>query len=366
MRPTFQPFIFFRRAVLPAAVCLLVAAGAAAEEPAIKIPAYLYPPALPELLTAAIRAGMAGERYDAPRARRPAGPGDSVTALISLRQGDELQQWALTMTVAELNEKEQQMPPLEALHAFSSTGAEFTFGGRRSAIELQLIGPLRKSPAGAVELTDKVLHRRIVVNADFLEVGFDAASEAVLCLRQDGNPTPAKLDYRTRQAPFPAAITEPNRELADRLGLTPGRERAYVGLGLALPEFVKLIVRTPGLQDIMQKVVDVSWWSVLTSGGKIKPRFKYLFPYVRKLERNPPGEGMQQYMFPFLLMLTEKPAMSCVLVVSEPWGPFAVTGGVVAIQAGRPYDDEPQLTVRLIATRIPPEAPAAAEEKRTK
>ena len=52
--------------------------------------------------------------------------------------------------------------------------------------------------------------------------------------------------------------------------------------------------------------------------------------------------------------------MACVLVVSEPWGPFAVTGGVVAIQAGRPYDDEPQLTVRLIASRMAP-GPAAAD-----
>jgi len=364
MLPNLHPVIFFRRAMLPAAVWLLAAVGvAAAEEPAIKIPGFAYPPALPELLTSAARAGMAVDRFDAPPVRRPAAPGDSVTALISLRQRAELQQWALTMTVTDLAEKERQMPPLEALHAFSSTGGEFTFGGRRSAIELQLIGPLRRGSDGVVEGDPKTLHRRILVNADFLEVGFDAACEAVLSLRQDGNPSRAKLDYRTRHNPFPPEETEPNRVLAASLGLTPGRERAFVGLGLALPEFVKLIVRTPGLQDIMQKVIDVSWWSILTSGGKTKPTFKYMFPYVQKLEPNPPGEGLQQYVFPFLLMLTDKPAMSCMLVVSEPWGPFAVTGGVVAIQAGRPYEGEPQLTVRLIASRMRPEPVA---EDRTK
>ena len=336
-------------------VGLLWTAGLhAGETPAVIMPAFEYPAALPELLLAANQAGLPVERLELPPERRPTVAGDSVTALISLRNGVDLQQWLLVVVAADLSEKESHLPLLEEYHAFSSIGSELRFGGRRAAIELHLIGPMRRNPTGAATPIPEVQHRRILVNAEYLEFGFDAACEAILCMRQENasGDVRRKLDYQRGKKPFPADVIQINQELATRIGLTTARERALVGAGLALPEFLKLIVRTPGLQDILQNVIEVSWWSVLTSGGETKLKFKHLSPYVRKLEQLPSDKGIQQYLFPFLLMLNDKPVMSCLLIVIEPLAPYAVTGGVLGIQAGRPYAKEPQLTVRLIAKRF--------------
>lgn len=318
----------------------------------VVMPDYIYPAPIPALLEAAAKAGLPIERFDRPRETRLAAVGDSVSFLISLRRGADLQQWVLSLVAADLTEKEARLPPLKGFQAYSSTGVEFNFTGRRAAIELRLIGPMK--PENTAKDAPKMLSRRVLVNAEYLEFGFDSACDALIRIREEiaANGGTSKLNYRMKPKPFSPEIIQASQAVVTQIGLTPDRERAVTGAALALPEFLNLIVKTPGLQDILKEVVDVSWWSVLTGGGKARPKFKYLSQHMRRL---PPGQSpnsIPQSVFPFLLMLNDKPAMACVLVVTEPRVPFAATGGVVAIQAGRPYDQEPQLTVRALATRF--------------
>ena len=323
----------------------------AAETKTVLVPAYEFPEPLPALLTTAQAEGLATERIDVLPLRRPAIAGDAVTFLISLRRGKELHQWVLGMVAADLNDKELRLPALKEFHAFSSTGTELIFPGRRTAIELRLVGPQRAgAPAGELP---KLQSHRLLVNADYLEFGFDAACEALIRRREEaaGQAAGPKLDYQMGSKPFPAATMQANRVIAARVGLDADRERAVVGATLALPEFLNLILHTPGLQDIVREVVDVSWWSVL-SGGKTKPKLRFLSPLITRAQSANAGEGGSKFTLPFGVEIGGKPAMVCVLLVVAPEAPLTVTGGVIALQAGRPFDREPQLTVRAIATRL--------------
>lgn len=345
----------------------LAGAARAADSRPVQLPGFAYPEALPAVLAAAKRAGVAVDTRERPPGDRTVLAGDAVTFLVSLRKGDDLQQWVLAAETAELTEKEAALPPLKGFHAFASTGTELTFGGRRAAIEMTLIGPVTPPVAGNTGAAPDVKRRRLVVNADYLELGFDAACEAALALRAEnaGRVAAARFEPKIGSKPFSPEVAKANRELAAEVGFTPERERAFYGSVPALLEFIKLVVKTPGLQDILKNVVEASWWSVLSSGGKAKPRVHFVSPRIEKLAMDGKS-NLQQYVFPFVLLLNEKPAMSCLLIVTGPRAPFGTTAGVIGMQVGRPYDNDPQLTVRLIATRIASTAPAPGEENRTK
>lgn len=355
----------------PARRCLLsglaalawLALPVRAENKAVMLPAFAYPDALPALLAAAGKAGVAVDTKQRPANRRESQAGDALTFLVSLRDGETLKQWILVAETADLTEKEAQLPPLKGFHAFSSTGLEVNLGGRRTAIAMTLIGPVTKRQADQGAVNPEVKRRRLLVNADYLRLGFDAACESALVLRAAGAESPggaARFQPRLATKPFPEETAKANAPLALQVGFTPERERAYYGMVPVLLEFVNLIVKTPGLQDILKEVIDVSWWSVLSSGGKAKPHIQVIGRLVQKFDLGA-ETTLQQYGFPFVLEVNDKPAMASILIVCEPWAPMATTGGVIGIQAGRPFDKEPQLTVRLIATRCLDAAPPRLE-----
>ncbi len=337
-----------------------VARLGAAEAPAVVVPSFGFPRALPEILAAAQQAGIPIDRFEQRAERRSAVPGDSVTALISLSQGAKLEQWVLGLTTAALTEQETRLPPLKEFRAYSSTGTESRFGGRRAAITVALVGPVSRGAPAAAKPSSAARRGRILVNAEYLEFGFDDACEATLSMREEnrGDGGGEKLDYRIERTPFPAAVVRANQPLAVRRGLTAARERALIGSGLALPEFLRLIAKTPGLQDILRNVIDVSWWSVLTRGSTGKLKSRPLIPYVRKLDGKPSGGSPPGYFLPVAILLNEEPALSCALLVKEPRAPFATTAGVFGVAACRPYSQDLQLTIRLIAGRCHVEAGA--------
>jgi len=182
--PCDLPPRFVRRS--RAALCLLVLPGViamAAETKTINLPQFAYPEAMPPLLAAAGRAGVAVDTKEHPSVPRVMQAGDAMTFLVSLRDGDSLKQWILVAESSDLTAGEAQRPPLKGFHAFSSTGTEVNLGGRRAAIEMTLIGPSTQRQADQGEVTPEVKRRRLLVNADYLGLGFDAACESVLALR---------------------------------------------------------------------------------------------------------------------------------------------------------------------------------------
>jgi hypothetical protein len=351
-------------AVALAVVLLAGAARAADEKKTVLLPQFAYPDALPALLTAAGKAGAPIDTKQRPAEHRAAKAGDAMTFLVSLRDGDNLKQWVLVAETADLTEKEAAMPPLKGFHVFTSTGQEVNLGGRRAAIEMTLIGPVTKREADRGEVKPEVKRRRLLVKADYLSLGFDAGSEAVIGLRSEESRQAITAGFATRMGskPFPVDVVQKNQALAQQIGFTPEREQAYWGSVPVLLEFVNIVVKTPGLQDILKEVLDVSWWSILSSGGKAKPHIRVIGRHVRKLNEGGPSI-VEQYMFPFVLEVNDKPAMASFLIVTKPKAPLATTGGVIGIQAGRPYDNNPQLTIRLIATACRDAAPPPADKE---
>lgn len=342
-------------------------AVSAAEGKPVSLPAFAYPEAFPALLRAAGQAGVAIDTKDRPAAARAPQAGDALTFLVSLRDGDALKQWVLVAETADLTAKEAQLPTLKGFHVHTSTGNEVNLGGRRAAIEMTLIGPVTQRDAAADAVKPEVKRRRLLLNADYLSIGFDAGSEAIIGLRTEGARQAIAAGFSTKMGPkpFPAEVVKKNRALALQAGFTPERERAFWGSVPALLEFINLVVKTPGLQDILKEVIDISWWSILSGGGKAKPHVQMIGHMVTRLDPGP-RSSLQQYTFPFVLLVNDKPAMASLLIVTEPRAPLGTTAGVIGIQAGRPYDKNPQLTVRLIATRCrdaaPPPAPAPDKE----
>ncbi|HWA25863.1 MAG TPA: hypothetical protein VG734_09390 [Lacunisphaera sp.] len=348
-----------RLAGLALGAALLAGPVRAADEKTVTLPKFAYPEALPALLAAAGKFGVPVDIKQRPAARQAAQAGDTLTFLVSLRDGEKLKQWVLVAETADLTAKEEAMPPLKGFHAYTSTGQEVNLSGRRAAIEMTLIGPVTREEADRGEVKPEVKRRRLLVKADYLSLGFDAGSEAGISLRSEESRKAIAAGFSTKvgSKPFTAEVAQKNQSLAQQIGFTPERERAYWGSVPVLLEFVNIVVKTPGLQDILKEVIDVSWWSILSSGGKPKLHIQVVGRYVQKL--NDDGSNRpEQYLFPFVLEVNDKPAMASCLIVTKPTAPLATTGGVIGIQAGRPYADHPQLTIRLIAMACHDPAPS--------
>jgi hypothetical protein len=335
-----------------ATLCLVGGATvSAADKKTITLPRFAYPEPLPALLAAAGREKLNILAREWPPERRKAAAGDELTFLVSLRDGKELRQWVLAAKTVELTEQEARMPAPKAYHRYSATGTELKFEGRRTGIEMVLVGPMVPGQGEDSVFKPEVKRRRMLVNADYLELGFDAACAASLAMRVENDKRAPADRFKTKigDKPFPPEVTKVERALADEVGFTPERERAFFGSMPALLEFFDLIMKTPGLQDILKEVIDVSWWSLMTSGGKTQVRLEYIQSYIQKLADLRPD--LPQYAFPLVVRVNNQPAMAVMLIVTQPKAPFGTTAGVVGIHAGRPYDDERQLTVRLIGSR---------------
>lgn len=346
---------FLSRFVRCAGVAVLAVGGLTGPmigaEKKVTLPRFTYPDALPALMAAATREKVNVLAREFPPEPRKAMAGDELTFVVSLKDGDRLKQWVLAAKTAELSEADQQLPPLKPYVRYTSTGTELKFEGRRAAIEMTLIGPMSPGQGEDTVFKPETKRRRLLVNADYLELGFRGAADHVLALREINAKRPREERFETRMGnrPFPPEEVKANQARAAELGLSAADERAFYGSVPALLEFFNLIMKTPGLRDILKEVIDVSWWSLLTNGGKTHVRLEYVSQRIQKLDNVRPD--LPQYAFPVLVMVNEKPAMAVVLVVTEPRAPFATTAGVIAIHAGRPYDNQPQLTVRLVGSR---------------
>ncbi len=352
----------FRALTFGSCLAALAPGGARAAEPAPRTIPMDLPAALPAALAAAKEAGIPTDRSIAMAGRPLLHAGDFVAAVVSVREGQDLTQWILKLTVDDLTEAEKALPPLKEMDLYTSVGTHFHFSGRRAAIDVDLIGPFasrtsdsaHQLPVGARQ------RKRVLVNADYLGFGLDRACEAMISLREAVARTNdrRKFDYQVGAKPFSPDRVQAMAPFAREIGLTMERERAMFGAGLALPEFLRLIIKTPGLQDILQQVVEVSWWSVIRKGGKLKPGFQ---PHPQTIRRMPPAQAGQapKYEFPLTFTLNRKPALECCLIVMEPIPPLAASAGVIAVGACRPDGAGARLTIGLLAARPGAEAKPA-------
>jgi hypothetical protein len=320
-------------------------------------PDFRQMPALPRVRQAAVAtqtplAGLAVGADDSGLA-----PGDGVTVLVTHTEGGELKQWIVAIEAVAPTEKEKKAPERGA-RFFSSSGYEFRFGSTRAVLELKVVGPLGPGEAGAKAKTPEVKRRRVGVGADFLGLGLDRVPATYLRAKaiRAGNPElpPGQLQIGNR--PFPPELAGERRRAAEAAGYTEADERAMIGGVLALLEFFQITLRTPGLQDVLKSVLDLPWWSIVTSGGKMPAMNFDGLSFARELAAETWGLPATEkvYASPYLLRLNGEPALLFQLAVTAPRPPLRVSAGIVGLAAGRPDGKGPVLTLQVVASHRAP------------
>jgi hypothetical protein len=340
------------------AVLGLALAGAARadEAPAVRPPPEFRQIApLPGIREAARAGWVQLDGLAAPASREKVLPGDAVTFLVSLSRGEEVRQWMIELQ-AEVPTAEEDGKRPKSIHVFSTTDHEFRLEGGRAAILIRLIGPLGPADAGRKAATEPDIRRqRVLVSADYLGLGLDRVPATFLRVRalRAANPALPRGGISFNEQRFPAEVIEAGKKSAATIGLTLDDERALFGSFLALQEFLQLVSRTPGLQEILMSVLDIPWWSIIRSGGQLNLNLETL-PLERELDPRPWGlpATVKVYAWPLRLMIDGKPALLFQLAVVASKPPFSVSAGIIGLAAGSPDGKGPVLTFQAVASHV--------------
>lgn len=274
-------------------------------------------------------------------------PGDGLIALVTLTDGAELKQWVILLETVLPTEKERKLPE-RRMRFFSGTGYEFRFGSSRAALELRVLGPFAK---GSRRSDSK--NQRVVVSADYLALGLDRMPAAMERVRaaMANNPALPRGGLEFAERPFPPSQHAASRKAAESVGLMEADERAAAGTAVALIEFFQIAMRTPGLQEVLKSVLDVPWWSIVSSGGKMPGIGFDGLRFSKKLSVSPWGlpASVEVYASPWLLRLNGEPALLFQLAVTRPRPPLLVSAGIVGFAAGRPDGKGPTLTLQIVS-----------------
>ena len=335
------------------------ARGAEGKDAKPFVPEFEFPAPLPAVTAAAAQYGVALAGID-PVVEGAGGlkPGDQVTALVSLFNGNDLAQWVVEVSDVELNDQEKQQPPLRTFTFYTNTGTEIFLSATRAVLAVRVLGPFERTSGERDGVRKATVQRaRVMVNTDFLSLGLDRACELVLAVNaaKQKDPTLASINWSLRSKPFPAAETEAASKAATALGLTPERERALAGANPALLEFFHLIGKTPGLQDILKGVIDVPWWTVIKQGGKTPIALTPQFRLTEELLAGAPlllGNRGHGFTVPFVLFIGGKSALVGKLVVVNPQRPLLASAGILGVAACAPNGEGPQVMLQVVSARL--------------
>lgn len=336
----------FRSAVGLAAFTSAVALSGG--EAARQVPGFVFPEPLPAVLAAAEKENIEISRFDPPRSRIAARPGDGVTNLVSVGDMADLTQWLIETTVVEPEANEREAPLARLDTFYTSGGTEVRFSVDRVVLRVRVAGPFRQRAGGSYH----VVSRRIVVNADLLGIALDEACKGIVAVQRAfaADPKATPPVWAVRRSPFPEDEAKETRTLADRIGRTPACERALVGAMPALSQFFDTVNRTPALQEILKSVVDLSWWSLLKNAGAVRSRVVPMFGQVAELnlpEWTHPEIPLHQ--LPFTVELNGKAALVGDLAVAASRPPLLTTAGIVAVSARGPSGTGPRFSMRVLA-----------------
>ncbi|MFT3829210.1 MAG: hypothetical protein QM691_05820 [Opitutaceae bacterium] len=351
------------RPILPALLLALLPL-AAAQEAARTKPEFRFTAVAPVVRDAALAAGLPLDGFDHVDAPAELREGDKVVALIDHIDEQRHRQWLVLLAPRVLTDEEKKIPPPKDVRMHTSLGRTFDYSGQNAMIAIRCLGPYdidARKPARKAR--DK--WSGTMVNDSFLRLGFDDACR--MWLRIDAlaheiaarENRPLEFNLSVNSKPFKADTLARGPKTDPALSPTETEERAFGGTFLALMSFFDIATRTPGLDDVLASVVDVSWLSLL--GHLARPpavNIEWQQP-VRTL--SPADWALPAdtplYAQPFLLQLNGRPALRCQLAVRSPQLPFLASAGIVGVAAQRPDGTGPRLSIRVIAARCAPRGP---------
>jgi len=292
----------------------------------------------PEVRQAMVELGM--DVNDGPDAKaQPAvQSGDRVVFLATLTDKEKTSRWVIQLRAVPTPEEVQSKsgPTVK----YSSTGNQWTLSHQRSTIEVIVLRPLAKK---------KTEPQLLLANDDALNAGlWGIAATGV----KSKNASASGVIYAPefRDTPFPEERVQSQRAAALALGITRIEELSHGMAYPAMSEFLGLILSVPQLREMMGRVADVSFFSLL--GALNEKLWISTARYVSTMPAERVGlPGTETaYVLPLVVSIGEKPIMLCQLALVPPRPPLQLGAGVVGLAAGHPDGKGPLLTLELIGT----------------
>jgi hypothetical protein len=274
-------------------------------------------------------------------------PGDSLTALVTLREkGNPRTQWLICLQAVAPAPREQLKTPTTTAVIHNTLGNKLKFVSVPTFVAVRTLGPFAEPGAkNKAKAADKTT--RISLDKGFLALGLDHAAAALLRLKDDTNFT-RLFEWGT--TPFSETQIADARKFLDVWKLTPAEERALGGSQLALVSYLQTVRSTPGLEDIVAKVLELpSAWSLVRHGGVGSTLFRWQANGV-ELRKERPGSP-RLYTVPMVLELNKQPALNLTLMVVKPQSPLLPCAGIITLVAHKPGDAETILMLHLMSAR---------------
>ena len=311
----------------------------------------------PALVTAAEASNIPLDRIDPRTETETINPGDSFTALVTLcKKGSPRTQWLLYLRAEAADPQAQATNSKETMVIYNTLGNKLEFVSSPTIAVLCTLGPFAESQGKVRPPKTTEKNARFALDKGWLGLGLDQAAEVFLRLKE----SKVKGPIASGTVPFSDAQIIAGRKLASALKLTTEEERACAGTYPALLSYFRTAQQTPGLNNILEKIVDrPSVWSLTRNLGVKTIGFSW------QLERLAPADGpswglptgQPVYYCPMVLVLNSHPALNLTLVVTAPHPPLLTCAGVIGVLAEKPDDKDTYLTLRIVSahrSRIEP------------
>ncbi|HEY1792879.1 MAG TPA: hypothetical protein VGG34_08165 [Opitutaceae bacterium] len=292
--------------------------------------------------TAAARAAARAAGLDL--ASRPGtGGADSVTALVCLGPmgGPASRQWVVRFRMAQAAGAKSSSGTF-----YTTAGDVFTFPSARAAMDVRIVGPVPTGDGGGpAALEDE----RVLVSSDFLRL--DLTRAARVLQRMHGAGKPPGLHLTVAPEPERNADAPSVRAAFERLGIGEGDRRSFAGALPALAEFFTAAERTPGLSDILFRVVRMpSLFTVLRHGGEpgLSVRFIGGGAAGEKAAFWRGGRDPSLCTLSFVVEAFGGPVLDVVLYAVPPAPPYEATAGIVGAAAYSPGARDKVLVMRVL------------------
>jgi len=310
-------------------------------------------PFLPALVATAAREQIALSPIAASLPREHLQEGDRLSAVVTMHEPKARPtQWLLALVVepAKTNKAGTSTNPVVW---YSSFGTKLVVNTVRTPVRVRTFGPFSAPRAAdkrkATQPQDKLA--RFDLDEGFLGLGLHHTAAALYAMK--GVDAHAKIGIG--QTPFSDAAIEATRKSVAAVHFTPEQDRALLGSVPALMSYVSVIQQSPGLSDILWKIVDApSLWSVLWHGGVRGFDLAYLReetgladPKMWSLPAAP------FYRLPLQVKINHQPALKVTMLVTAPHPPLLPCAGVVGLLAEKPDERDTYLTVRIVSASGP-------------
>lgn len=325
-------------------------------EVAPPLPAKFKPvPPCPALVAAAQAGHIPLEQIEAPKDGDALNPGDSVTALVTqCEKGKKHAQWLIYLQVAMPDPVEKPVKAPKPLIVYTSFGNKLEFVSSPSIVTVRTLGPFvepdtrRKPPA----VQDK--NARFAVDKGFLGLGLNQAAAASDRVHKIAKSIKGKGYISFGPKPFSPAQVNEGQKLVGIFHITPEEERAWVGSCPALISYLDIVQQTPGLDQILFKILELpSVWSLLRQGGVKDVNISLRPEKLALVDAATCGltDDSPVYCMPHKVEINHRPALELSLLVTAPRPPLLACGGIVGFLAENPVDKENYLTLRVVSAR---------------